>query len=109
MPDEKARLGDKLRDAERGREDQFFAKRDQELLGKLRDEKATEKEAEIRALAHMRCPRCGQRLQERLQHEVRIDECPDCGGMWLDKGEFEELASREGEGWFGGLFRARKA
>jgi hypothetical protein len=34
--DSKDRLGDKLRDAEKAREDQYFAKRDKELLEKLK-------------------------------------------------------------------------
>jgi hypothetical protein len=33
----KDRLGDKLRDAEKAREDQYFAKRDKELLQKLKE------------------------------------------------------------------------
>jgi hypothetical protein len=36
MAEEKDRLGNKLRDAEKGREDDYFARRDRELLAKLR-------------------------------------------------------------------------
>lgn len=37
MPDdEKDRFGDKLRDAEKAKEDQFFAERERQLLDKLR-------------------------------------------------------------------------
>jgi hypothetical protein len=34
----KDRLGDKLRDAEKAREDEYFARRDRELLEKMRKE-----------------------------------------------------------------------
>lgn len=108
MPDEKDRLGDKLRDAERGREDQYFAQRDRELLEKLKHSKTAETESALREVARLRCPKCGERLRERLQHGITLDECPACGGLWLDKGEFETLARRENEGWLGGLLRARR-
>jgi len=36
MGEEKDRLGNKLRDVEKGREDDYFARRDRELLAKLR-------------------------------------------------------------------------
>lgn len=34
--EQKDRFGDKLRDAEKGREDEYFARRDRELLEKMR-------------------------------------------------------------------------
>ncbi len=36
--DQKDRLGDKLRDLEKAREDDYFARRDRELLEKMRSE-----------------------------------------------------------------------
>ncbi len=41
---EKDRLGDKLRDAGKGREDDYFARRDRELLEKLKREQNAELE-----------------------------------------------------------------
>jgi len=38
MAEEKDRLGNKLRDVEKGREDDYFARRDRELLEKMRKE-----------------------------------------------------------------------
>jgi len=107
MPDEKDRLGDKLRDAERGREDQFFAQRDRELIEKLRGEKDAAVEEAHRTAALNRCPKCGTALRQREHRGVKVDECSSCGGIWLDHGEFEELAGRESEGWFGRFFRER--
>lgn len=46
--DEKDRLGDKLRDAERGREEQYFAQRDREMLAKLKSAKSGEKEETLK-------------------------------------------------------------
>lgn len=41
------------------------------------------------------CPRCdGVKLKRRFfspRRRVEIDECPGCGGIWLDAGELEEV------------------
>ena len=41
------------------------------------------------------CPRCeGIRLKRRFfspKRRVEIDECPGCGGCWLDAGELERI------------------
>ena len=34
-------------------------------------------------------------LAATVHHGVSIDVCPHCGGMWLDAGELEQLASHE--------------
>jgi len=46
------------------------------------------------------CPRCGKGLEEMkfmAGAELRIDRCPGCHGIWLDKGEMkavEKIAAR---------------
>lgn len=37
------------------------------------------------------CPACGQILQKSEQKKVEIDLCPGCCGVWLDRGELEQL------------------
>jgi Zn-finger nucleic acid-binding protein len=41
------------------------------------------------------CPRCaGQTLERKWfsdAREVEIDQCPRCGGVWLDDGEFTRV------------------
>ncbi|GLC27358.1 zf-TFIIB domain-containing protein [Roseisolibacter agri] len=70
-------------------EDEYFARENAALIERLRAEAdATRRQAE-RASHTMRCPRCGGHLQEKEQHRVKIDQCPDCGGVWFDKGELE--------------------
>jgi hypothetical protein len=54
--DEKDRFGDKLRDAERGREDQFFADRDRAILLKLKAQTGSQEETSGQELAHAQCP-----------------------------------------------------
>lgn len=96
---EKDRFGDKLRDAERAREDQYFAERDRKLLDQLREAKEGEAEQTFKEAALGRCPKCGTRLQSHTLHDISIEECPRCHGMWLDQGELQELGRREDEGW----------
>lgn len=97
--DEKDRLGDKLRDLEKGRENKFFADRERELLQKLKAQAGSKEEQAVRELARMRCPKCGDRLTTRTQLEVEINECPSGHGTWLDTGELEKLTARESSGW----------
>jgi rubrerythrin len=108
MATEKDRLGEKLRDAEKAREDEYFARRDRELIERLKREKEQQFKDDLHAAQAMICPRCGQTLQERVAHGVTVDECPGCGGLWLDKGEIEALASHDEQGWFSRLFRSRQ-
>ncbi len=96
---EKDRLGDKLRDVEHAREEQYFAERDRELVERLRRAKDDETETTLKDAARMRCPKCGTRLHERRVDGVAVDECPACHGMWLDQGELEKLGLPEQEGW----------
>lgn len=100
MPnDEKDRFGDKLREVEKAREDHFFAERDRELIQKLKAQSGTHEEQAVRELAHMRCPKCGDRLTVRQKLDVEIDECPKGHGVWLDTGELTKLYERENTGW----------
>lgn len=96
---EKDRYGDKLRDVEKAREDKFFAERDRELLQKLKAQSGAQEEQTLRELAHMRCPKCGDRLVVRTKLDVELDECPRGHGMWLDTGELTKLSERESSGW----------
>lgn len=43
----------------------------------------------------MRCPSCGTRLVEIERSEVLIDACPECRGVWLDRGELDRILDRE--------------
>ncbi|HEX2045520.1 MAG TPA: zf-TFIIB domain-containing protein [Gaiellaceae bacterium] len=43
----------------------------------------------------MRCPACGSRLVEVDRSEILIDACPECRGIWLDRGELDKILVRE--------------
>jgi Zn-finger nucleic acid-binding protein len=38
----------------------------------------------------MDCPNCGETLNKHQIHSVELDECPNCRGLWFDKGEFQK-------------------
>lgn len=42
-----------------------------------------------------RCPACGTRLVELERSEVLIDACPECRGVWLDRGELDRILVQE--------------
>ena len=107
MATEKDRLGEKLHDAEKGREDQYFSKRDKELLERLRGQREKELKDELTKAAELICPRCGAHLSEQVHQGVAARKCPSCGGLWLDKDALELLADRDRDGWLGRLFGAR--
>ena len=53
----------------------------------------------------MQCPKCGIKLATIQHHDVPVEECPSCKGLWLDRGEFEILSQRENEDWIGRFIR----
>jgi Zn-finger nucleic acid-binding protein len=53
----------------------------------------------------MKCPKCGANLQEKEFHQIKIDTCPECHGIWLDAGEMD-LISRIDQSRVGGFVRS---
>lgn len=39
----------------------------------------------------MKCPNCNETLLIAERHKVEIDYCPNCRGVWLDKGELDKI------------------
>ena len=72
-------------------EDEYFVKRDAELIKAQRARLDAERAKAERASHFMRCPKCGGQLEEVDFHHLKIDRCTDCGGIWLEKGEMEML------------------
>ncbi len=44
----------------------------------------------------MRCPKDGSTLATTRRSGIEIDYCPDCRGVWLDRGELNKLIIRAG-------------
>jgi len=81
--DEKDRLGDKLRDVEHAREEQWAHQRDQELLEKLRHKGET-------AL----CPQCHGLLVAETRGGIAMMACAQKHGAWLRAEVLESVLSR---------------
>jgi len=80
MADEKDRLGGKLHDVEKAREDQWARQRDDELLGKMRER-----------LHKHACPHCKEFLVEKTVNGIYLHECPQGHGAWLDAPELKTV------------------
>jgi len=46
----------------------------------------------------MRCPVDGTTLVLAERAGVEIDYCPDCRGVWLDRGKLDRILGRSGDG-----------
>lgn len=44
----------------------------------------------------MKCPNCDVTLLIADKKDVEIDYCPQCRGIWLDRGELEKIIERNG-------------
>lgn len=42
----------------------------------------------------MKCPHCTTTLVMTDRQGIEIDYCPDCRGVWLDRGELDKLIER---------------
>lgn len=41
------------------------------------------------------CPNCTVATQSLQRHGVELDMCPQCRGVWLDRGELEKILEME--------------
>lgn len=39
----------------------------------------------------MICPRCKTAMEMSIIHDIEIDHCPACKGVWLDRGELDKI------------------
>ncbi len=42
----------------------------------------------------MNCPKCFEPLRIADRQGIEIDYCPECRGVWLDKGELDKIIER---------------
>jgi hypothetical protein len=76
-------------------EDEYFARRDAELIQKTREQQANLREQIEREKHKMKCPRCGGPLTTVQLYSVEVDICPEGHGTWLDAGELEKIMKYE--------------
>ena len=87
-------------------EDEYFARRDAELL---RQQRAAAEQAAAQAERkshYMKCPKCGYDLITGRWETVEIDQCTHCHGIWFDAGEAEGLLKAAEPGMMGRVLRS---
>ncbi len=47
------------------------------------------------------CPKCGGDMRSYERNGVVVDQCADCRGLFLDRGELERLVEAEGRHYSG--------
>ena len=45
----------------------------------------------------MKCPNCNVILIMTDRNGIEIDYCPDCRGVWLDRGELDKIIERSSQ------------
>ncbi|MDX6614526.1 MAG: uncharacterized protein QOD75_3712 [Blastocatellia bacterium] len=94
-------MADILDDRRKGLEEEYFHRKNQEAIEKLREKIKVGDDAKAAGTSSMKCPRCAGQLKESKFEEVTIDTCDKCAGVWLDSGELEQLTKRDSGNWFG--------
>jgi Zn-finger nucleic acid-binding protein len=41
------------------------------------------------------CPKCSSEMKSYERNRILVDQCTGCGGLFLDKGELEQLVAAE--------------
>ena len=94
-------MANKWDERKKAQEDEYFVKKEQEQLAKLRAKHEAESQTAAKQAGSMKCPRCGEPLEEQSFQKITIDQCTACHGIWLDAGELEQVAEKESGGWLG--------
>ena len=81
-------------------EEEFFAREDAERMRLLRERHAKEQRDAERRSHLMKCPHCGANLTPVVMRGVQIEHCPECEGIWLDRGELELLSHQHHDAGF---------
>lgn len=80
-------------------ENEYFRRKEQELIEKMRTKMQDAVDLELQ------CPKCDGTLQETDYEDIKIDVCNKCGGVWFDAGELAQVVDKnENSGWLSRLF-----
>ncbi len=91
-----------LDDRGRALENDYFRRKEQELIDKLRVKLASEDAKTL----ELGCPKCDGTLMETDYENIKIDVCNKCSGIWFDAGELAQVVDKEAQGgWLGRIFK----
>jgi len=94
-------MANKWDERKKTQEEEYFVKKEREVLANLKAKQEAEAKEAAKKASYMKCPKCGDSLKERSFQKILSDQCTGCNGIWLDAGELEEVAEKEGGGWLG--------
>jgi hypothetical protein len=98
-------MSNPLDERRKGLEEEYFHRKNQEAIAKLREKMRVAAQAKEAGISSMKCPRCDSGiLKEIFIEEVPIDTCDKCAGVWLDSGELEKLTQTDIARWFRSLW-----
>lgn len=80
---------------DRKSEDEWFARHEEVLLRQARRDRRRQQSSE--APRTVPCPKCDGSLAEEEVVGVVIDRCSSCQGIFLDRGELEEILLRSAQ------------
>jgi hypothetical protein len=98
-------MSDAWDDRKKALEEDYFRRKERELIEKMRERMAAEQQA-AQAAPSLKCPKGDGTLVEVDFEGVKIDLCDQCGGAWLDAGELETLMKKETGGWLSRLWKS---
>ena len=87
-------------------EDEYFARRDAELLRQQRSAAQQAAADSERKQHYMKCPKCGYDLITGDWDGIQIDQCTHCHGIWFDAGEAESLLTHDDKNVLGRVLGA---
>ena len=97
-------MSNPLDERRQGLEEEYFHRKNQEAIEKLRTKMRLAAQAKEAGTSSMKCPRCDGTLKEIFIEEVPVDTCDKCAGVWLDSGEMEKLTQTDIARWFRSLW-----
>jgi len=87
-------------------EDEYFARRDADLLRQQHAAVVRAAAERERKSHHMKCPKCGYDLITGEWDGIHIDQCTHCHGVWFDADEAQALMKTSTPNILGRVFRA---
>ena len=98
-------MSNPLDERRQGLEEEYFHRKNQEAIAKLREKMRVAAQAKEAGTSSLKCPRCDGALKEIFIEDVPIDACDKCAGVWLDSGEMEKLTQTDIARWFRSLWQ----
>lgn len=80
-------------------ETDYFIREDNASKHRLQEERRRqhkkEQDEELKALHHMKCPKCGHDLVTKRLSYIDIDQCTSCGVLVLEPGDIDRFIAEE--------------